>query len=431
MSGGIFTPGAPAHMATTLAAAGVLDPTDLHYRTPDGLPHLSGLLGGDESGASVADAPPLALDDAYTIGQDGTLIVAANGILANDSDPDGDPLASALVTGPANGTLTLNPDGRFTYVPDPGFSGADSFTYQASDGRGGSATATVSLTVTPTDNAPNAVDDLVSVDETLPAPPTNLLLVLDRSGSMATDPDGAGGFATRFDLAKAAIADLLAAYGALGPINVLVVAFNNASVTSGWLTGSGAEGDANAWINTLTTGNGTNYSSAIALATSAFGVDTPAADRSVAYFITDGEPTAGTSLSDTGIVGAWESFVTGNAIDAMYAVGVNGNGVAINLGALEDIAWPNVAADGNPVIITNETDLSGTLLATVVATESTVTGDVLANDSYGVDGPGSIQSIVIGSAIFSYDPLGNQISDGVSPPVAGSTLTATTPSADP
>ncbi|HZF34808.1 MAG TPA: tandem-95 repeat protein [Candidatus Angelobacter sp.] len=427
MSGGIFTPAPPPQTPSALAAAGVLDPTDLHYHAPDSLHHLAGLMVDHESGTLVANAPPLAVDDAYTIGQDGTLIVAGNGVLGNDSDADGDALTAAIVTGPANGTLTLNTDGSFTYVPNAGFTGGDSFTYRAADGHGGTAIAAVSIAVTPADPAPTAVDDLVTVDETLPAPTTNLTIVLDRSGSMATDPDGPGGFATRFDLAKAAIADLLASYGALGSINVLVVAFNNTSVTSGWLSGPNAEGDADNWINALTSGNGTNYSSAVALTTSAYGMDTPVADRSVAYFITDGEPTAGTSLSDTGIVGAWEAFATANAIDAVYAVGVNGNGAAINLSALEDIAWPNVAADGNPVIITTETDLSSTLLATVVPIESIVTGDVLANDSYGVDGPGYIQSIVIGATTFTYDPLGNAISDGVNPPVAGSTLTTTTP----
>ena len=276
-------------------------------------------------------------------------------------------------------------------------------------------------------NAPSAVDDIVLVSETPATPTANLVIVLDRSGSMATDPDGPGGFATRFDLAKAAIADLLAAYDGQGPVNVLVVAFNNASVTSGWLGGATAAADASVWIDGLATGNGTNYASAITLTMAAYGTDTPTADRSIAYFITDGEPTAGQSLSDTNLVGTWENFLTGNDIGAMYAVGVNGNGAAINLGALEDIAFPNVAADGNPVIITTETQLSSTLLTTVVPFESLVTGDVLDNDSYGPGGTGYIQSIVIGGTTFTYDPLAGTVSDGVNPPVAGSSLTAVTP----
>ena len=60
--------------------------------------------------------------------------MAAPGVLANDTDPDGDPLTAVLVTGPSHGTLTLNANGSFTYTPAANFTGTDSFTYRASDG---------------------------------------------------------------------------------------------------------------------------------------------------------------------------------------------------------------------------------------------------------------------------------------------------------
>ena len=69
-------------------------------------------------------------------------------MLANDSDPSGKPLTAALVAGPADGALTLNPNGSFSYTPKSGFYGADSFTYRDSDGTLQSNTATVALTVT-------------------------------------------------------------------------------------------------------------------------------------------------------------------------------------------------------------------------------------------------------------------------------------------
>ena len=53
----------------------------------------------------------MAVDDAYTTAEDTPLTVAAPGVLANDTDVDGDALTAVLVTGPANGTLTLNADG--------------------------------------------------------------------------------------------------------------------------------------------------------------------------------------------------------------------------------------------------------------------------------------------------------------------------------
>src|SRR4029450_7473991 len=89
-------------------------------------------------------------DDSFHVNEDGVLdIGASGGVLANDTDADGDPLTATLVSGPANGTLALNADGSFTYTPTGGFNGNDSFTYTASDGAGVSNVATVNITVDP------------------------------------------------------------------------------------------------------------------------------------------------------------------------------------------------------------------------------------------------------------------------------------------
>lgn len=75
------------------------------------------------------------------------MTVPAPGVLANDVDAEGDAVTAVLVTGPANGALTLNSDGSFTYRPALLFLGNDSFTYQASDGTATSNTATVTIAV--------------------------------------------------------------------------------------------------------------------------------------------------------------------------------------------------------------------------------------------------------------------------------------------
>ncbi|HET7422783.1 MAG TPA: Ig-like domain-containing protein, partial [Gemmatimonadales bacterium] len=92
--------------------------------------------------------PPTASPDQYTTAIGATLSVsAALGVLANDSDPDSATLTATAVDQPANGTLALSADGSFTYTPNVGFSGQDTFTYQAGDGTDTSAPATVTITV--------------------------------------------------------------------------------------------------------------------------------------------------------------------------------------------------------------------------------------------------------------------------------------------
>jgi streptogramin lyase len=107
------------------------------------------------NGIAVVNALPVANDDAYTTAQDAPLRVAAPGVLGNDSDADGEALTAARVSGPADGTLTLNADGAFTYTPAAGFHGRDSFTYRASDGTADSNTATVTITVNPAVTPPS------------------------------------------------------------------------------------------------------------------------------------------------------------------------------------------------------------------------------------------------------------------------------------
>src|SRR5439155_4481650 len=69
----------------------------------------------------VNDAPGtpggVVADDSYTTPEDTTLTVVAPGVLANDTDVDGDPLTAILVASPTHGTLSLNSDGSFTYDP--------------------------------------------------------------------------------------------------------------------------------------------------------------------------------------------------------------------------------------------------------------------------------------------------------------------------
>jgi len=99
---------------------------------------------------TATNRAPIAQGDAYSVAMGATLTLdAATGVLANDSDADGDALTAALVASVTHGSLSLNADGGFTYTPTAGYSGPDSFTYRANDGTADGNTATVVLTVTP------------------------------------------------------------------------------------------------------------------------------------------------------------------------------------------------------------------------------------------------------------------------------------------
>jgi len=98
--------------------------------------------------APVVNADPIAMDDSgltATAGVD--LMIAAEDLLANDSDADSDPLIIVSVQDAVNGTVTLSEDGKVIFTPTPGFEGEASFTYTLSDGNGGTATANVTLDV--------------------------------------------------------------------------------------------------------------------------------------------------------------------------------------------------------------------------------------------------------------------------------------------
>ncbi|HWQ84977.1 MAG TPA: Ig-like domain-containing protein, partial [Anaerolineales bacterium] len=96
----------------------------------------------------IENALPIALDDAYSMLEEGVLSVdAAAGPLANDTDPLGDPLTVELVDDVSHGTLVLLANGFFVYVPVFDFTGVDTFTYRAFDGEAYSLPATVSITV--------------------------------------------------------------------------------------------------------------------------------------------------------------------------------------------------------------------------------------------------------------------------------------------
>ena len=186
LAGVTFTDGGTSdtHAATVDWGDGSVEPLAV-VETPSGPPgSTSGLLGTlsgshvygdngtytvtlgvtDKDGASgtgtllvtVLNVAPVGADDTYSLLEDHALQIAAPGVLGNDTDVPADVLSSVVATGPAGGSLTLNPDGSFTYTPNLDFNGSDSFTYAVSDDDGGvSAPVTVFLSVAAVNDAPS------------------------------------------------------------------------------------------------------------------------------------------------------------------------------------------------------------------------------------------------------------------------------------
>ena len=127
---------------------------------------------------ALENSPPSAVNDSATTAAGVSVLID---VLDNDSDPDGDALTITEVSDPANGTTAIEAN-QVRFTPAAGFSGATSFTYVISDGRGGTSSATVTVTVTAGNDAPvaNAGPDQSAY--------LGDAIVLNGGGS--SDPDG-------------------------------------------------------------------------------------------------------------------------------------------------------------------------------------------------------------------------------------------------
>lgn len=97
---------------------------------------------------TILNQPPVAKDSSYSTSANRTLVVtAANGVLATASDAENEPMSATVVSQPTHGTVSLNADGSFTYIPNGTFFGTDSFTFRVSDTSAPGNIATASITI--------------------------------------------------------------------------------------------------------------------------------------------------------------------------------------------------------------------------------------------------------------------------------------------
>ncbi len=222
---------------------------------------------------------------------------------------------------------------------------------------------------------------------------TNIVVTLDVLGSMTSNSEGVN----RLAIAKDAIKNIIDKYGEYGTVNVKVITFSDTGTASQWMTATAAKN----YVNSLSAGGYTNYEDAVAKTYNNY--SEPTADQTIAYFISDGEPTkenesgkdvknnigtdAESGWLDTTYRTGWKDFVDTH-VDKLYVIGV-GTGIT-------DISYLNVLASAkntNTIIVTNTNDLNNTLINTVVV-EKTIFGEVKDNIFDG-DGVIKIDSIEI------------------------------------
>ncbi|WP_179466552.1 Ig-like domain-containing protein [Mycolicibacterium vinylchloridicum] len=143
---------APAHGVVSLAADGSFTYTPtadyngadvFTYTVSDGPKSKTGTV---KITVNAVNDAPVAGDDAATLDEDTSAVIA---VLSNDTDADRDPLSVVEATAPGHGSISLGVNGAITYTPTANYNGSDSFDYTVSDGHGGTATATLHLTINP------------------------------------------------------------------------------------------------------------------------------------------------------------------------------------------------------------------------------------------------------------------------------------------
>ncbi|WP_447837461.1 retention module-containing protein [Aeromonas salmonicida] len=279
------------------------------------------------------------------------------------------------------------------------------------DSDGDSANNTLSVRIV--DDVPVSPVDLNTRVEEFSNPGTNLMIILDTSGSMDY-ASGVAGFATRMAIAKASILQLIGDYDDVGDVMVRLVGFASSATTnflgSGdvWLTAAQALNVINGITDYLGDG-GTDYDDALIKAMSAYdSAGKIIGGQSVLYFLSDGEPTESTNwpgVSGTGSTGintaeqtAWEAFLNSNDINA-YALGM---GTGATAGALTPIAYNGSTGQQQPaIIVTDLSQLASTLSGTV---QVPTTGNLLTDAGvvFGADGPATLPITSI-----SHDADGN------------------------
>ena len=351
-------------------------------------------------------------DSATTVTLTGPAGITAGGVAVtwSGNGTSGSPLVGSAggievfrATIDSNGNYTVSLSKAIDHQTNNGENLASfNLTVNATDGV---ASATGVLTVTVEDDSPNAV--LSSQVVTLPAVDTNIMLVLDVSGSMGS---GAG---SRLDIMKQSVTQMLNQYDSLGDVMVRVVTFSSSAnaYQSAWVSVA----DAKAYVNGLTSGGTTNYDAALLTAMSAFNSSGKIAGaQNISYFLTDGAPNGsvdwnsapwnypGTLPNQTGIQSGeeaiWTNFLQTNQINSM----AYGMGTGATTANMDPVAYDGTTAtDTGSVVVSNIADLPPILRDSIVIPSAgdLTQGTLGIGSALGADG-GNIASVAVDGTTY-------------------------------
>ena len=375
--------------------------------TDTGVTYESGLDLGSNSGNSATVVSGNLLDNDSGIGSTTSITAVGNTIVT--------PGDNSITIDMDQGTLTVYVEddgshraGDYTYTLETAAttnaeSIVDSIDYQLTDSNSGNQT-TAQLAITIVDDAPVATNIEQTLEAAAGGYTTNLIIVLDKSGSMDYSAnDGTG--RSRMDIAKEALSSLFSEYDNVGNVNIQFVAFDYYATKSNWY-----EDDINAaqdYLNDVDADGGTSYD--VALNKVMDDYQAPVADKSVVYFISDGEPSYQEAGINSNEQATWENFLVDNNIDKSFAIGI-GNGVSLS--NLEPIGYPNTNANGeaepNTFQVSTPADLEASLLGTIDGGSITGNMSLLSSNGnagavLGADG-GYISAVVIDGTTYTYQP---------------------------
>ncbi len=324
--------------------------------------------------------------------EDGSIAGQVTGV-----DADGDALSFAVDGAPSNGTVTMNPDGSFSYTPAANFNGTDSFTYTVSDGQGGTTTGTVSVNVAAVNDAPTTAGGTANGDEDTVV--TGQLAATDvdgdaltfglapngapTNGTVTVNPDGSYTYtpAANFNGTDSFTYTVSDGNGGTttGSISITVDPTNDAPITSGATLAGQEDGS---------------------IAGQVTGVDV---DGDALSFAVDGAPSNGTVTMNPDGSFSYTPAANFNGTDSFTYTVSDGNGgtttgtVSVNVAAVNDA--PTTA--GGTADVAEDSTVTGQLAAT------DVDGDALTFGLAPNGGPANGTVTVNPDGSYSYTPAAN------------------------